>query len=192
MNPPAPVTRTVLPIGIRLLPAHPRRPHHPRHDPKSFSGPWPHRVRNVAHTPASGAHSTRRTFSPDRPIFLKAPNSPVDTPTKKERRGIARRVKASRRPNRPRGTMRTQHRGDRPVIARMVLVGLVAALGISVQAWTEIRLCLEAVHSWTATQLAAWDAPARNETWPIVVAPPPELRRPVREPIIPDESTSGV
>jgi hypothetical protein len=88
--------------------------------------------------------------------------------------------------------MLNQHRGERPMMTRLVLVGMVAALGISVRTWSEIQLGMAAVHAWTAGQLAAWDAPARSDSGPIGVAPPPKARRPVFEPMIAGEGATGI
>ena len=44
------------------------------------------------------------------------------------------------------------------MISRLVLVGVVGALGISVPTWPEVQEWMGAAHSWTAYQLAVWDA----------------------------------
>jgi hypothetical protein len=77
------------------------------------------------------------------------------------------------------------------MMARLILVGMVAVLGISVPTWSEIHLGIKALHSWTATQLAAWDAPARGDRDPIVLATPPVERLPAFEPIVADDRASG-
>ena len=92
------------------------------------------------------------------------------------------------------------------MISRLVLVGVVGALGISVPTWPEVREWMGAAHSWTACQLAAWDACSRSEADSIMMVPTPrpvpvesgrdagsELRRsdppsPTFDPIAVDES----
>ncbi len=59
------------------------------------------------------------------------------------------------------------------MISRLVLVGVVGALGISVPTWPEVREWMGAVHSWTAWQLAAWDACSRREVDSIAMVPTP-------------------
>ncbi len=75
---------------------------------------------------------------------------------------------------------------------RLVLVGMVAALGISVRTWSEIRSGILAVHFWTAAQLAAWDAPTRSDWHRFDVAPPPEWRPTMFDPIVADDGASGL
>jgi hypothetical protein len=59
------------------------------------------------------------------------------------------------------------------MISRLVLVGVVGALGISVPTWPEVREWMGAAHSWTASQLAAWDACSRSEVDSITMVPTP-------------------
>jgi hypothetical protein len=77
------------------------------------------------------------------------------------------------------------------MMARLILVSMVAVLGISIPTWSEIHLGIKAIHSWTATQLAAWDVPARGDRDPIVLAAPPVERLPAFEPIVADDRASG-
>jgi hypothetical protein len=74
------------------------------------------------------------------------------------------------------------------MISRLVLVGMVAALGLSIPSWLEFERGFNAFRSWTTAQLAEWDtwrpreddsitvpampAPSRLETSPVVMREP--------------------
>jgi hypothetical protein len=77
------------------------------------------------------------------------------------------------------------------MITRLVLVGMVAALGISVPTRPGVQGWVLAAHSWTAHQLADWDTGARRSTsgftLPSVVTTVPAF-----EPIVVDERASGL
>lgn len=60
------------------------------------------------------------------------------------------------------------------MIARLVVVFMVGALGISVPAWTDIPATVKAAHSWTADQFAAWDGYRTRSTGTIEWEPIPE------------------
>ena len=73
------------------------------------------------------------------------------------------------------------------MISRLVLVGMVAALGLSIPSWSEFERGFNSFRSWTTAQLAEWDtwrpreddsitvpevpAPSRLETSPVVASP---------------------
>lgn len=57
------------------------------------------------------------------------------------------------------------------MISRLVLVGMVATLGISVPSWSELHRAMRAFHSWTASQLAEWDYSASKGRDEILMAP---------------------
>ena len=78
------------------------------------------------------------------------------------------------------------------MLSRLVLVGMVAALGITVPTWPEIRGWMSAVHSWTACRLEEWDASASSDADPVVPPPLVHRPRPVFTPIEPDETASAV
>jgi hypothetical protein len=124
-------------------------------------------------------------------IYPKASNFPGRYPFKPDYQRNRERARASSESNQPGDTMQAQHRGEHPMMARLILVGMVAALGISVSTWSEIHLCMEAVHSWTATQLAAWDAPRRGDRDSIVLVPLTVARPPAFERIVADDRPSG-
>jgi hypothetical protein len=78
------------------------------------------------------------------------------------------------------------------MMSRLILLGLVAALGVSVQTWTVVLSGIRAIHSWTAEQLAALDGPARSRRDWFDVAPPPEVRLPRFDPIVVDDRALGL
>ena len=77
------------------------------------------------------------------------------------------------------------------MMPRLVLVGLVATLGISVPTWCEVRGCIKAVHSWTARRLAALDhgSSRADESFAVV---PPRRPGPAFEPIVPEEGDASL
>jgi hypothetical protein len=78
------------------------------------------------------------------------------------------------------------------MMTRLVLVGMVAALGITIPSWPEIQGWIGALHSWTACRLEAWDASRRSEADPVASAVMAAWRLPTFEPIVPDDRASGV
>jgi hypothetical protein len=76
------------------------------------------------------------------------------------------------------------------MMTRLVLVGMVAALGISVPTWADFRGRVIAAHSWTAHQLAEWDTSARHRADAIAL-PPVVKAVPRFEPIEVDELASS-
>jgi hypothetical protein len=77
--------------------------------------------------------------------------------------------------------------------SRLVLVGMVAALGISIPTWPEIQGCMLSIHSWTAARLADLDAStSRYEDPPIAVLPLHPRARRSFELIEPDHHVSVV
>lgn len=78
------------------------------------------------------------------------------------------------------------------MISRFVLVGLVAALGISIPTRSELASCVTALHEWTATGLAALDASGHRPLRPVLLAWVPERQRPVYAPIEPATSVVGI
>jgi hypothetical protein len=77
------------------------------------------------------------------------------------------------------------------MMTRAVLVGMVAALGISVPTWPDVQGWVKAAHSWTAHQLADWDTGARRGATGITL---PAFAKPVPafEPIIVVDEPSGL
>jgi hypothetical protein len=88
--------------------------------------------------------------------------------------------------------MQTSHREEHPMMTRLVLVGMVAALGITVPAWSELPGWMKAAHSWTAWQLAEWDRSAPSEVETIMMPPPPVRRVVAFETIVPDDRSSDI
>jgi hypothetical protein len=78
------------------------------------------------------------------------------------------------------------------MMTRLVLVGMVAGLGITVPTRPEIQGWMNALHSWTACRLEAWDSSRRSDADPVRLAAPAERPGRVSEPIEPDDQTSGV
>jgi hypothetical protein len=89
------------------------------------------------------------------------------------------------------------------MVSRLVVVGLVGALGISVPTWPELREWMNAANNRIACQLAAWDASAGGDADLIVVPPiaPAVVDRPRSAPvagstasdlIVVDEHPSGL
>jgi len=78
------------------------------------------------------------------------------------------------------------------MMTRLVLVGMVAALGITVPTWSEVGGCITSLHSWTACRLADWDT-ARSRCEETGVAAR-IVRRPIRvfEPIVPDDTSRDI
>lgn len=78
------------------------------------------------------------------------------------------------------------------MISRFFLVGIVAALGITIPTWTEIRAWMGSLHQWTATALATLDTSTFREDHPEMLVGRVEPIRPVFVPIVPDDHTSSV
>jgi hypothetical protein len=57
------------------------------------------------------------------------------------------------------------------MMTRVFLVGMVAALGITVPTWPDVQGWVNAAHSWTAHQLANWDACPRRTGYDVTVLP---------------------
>jgi hypothetical protein len=81
--------------------------------------------------------------------------------------------------------------GGRPMMTRLVLVGIVAALGISVPTRPEVQGWVMAAHSWTAHQLADWDTGGRRTMSGIILPPFVEAVR-TFEPIAVDDRAPGL
>ena len=76
------------------------------------------------------------------------------------------------------------------MMTRLVLVGMVAALGISVPTTPDIQGWMNAVHSWTAHQLANWDTSAHQQANAITLPPPVDFV-PAWHPIVVEAEVSG-
>lgn len=72
---------------------------------------------------------------------------------------------------------------------RLVLVGMVAALGISVPTRPDVQGWVNAIHAWTVHRLADWDASTRCKLEGITLSPMVRTR-PRFEPILPEERLS--
>lgn len=78
------------------------------------------------------------------------------------------------------------------MISRLVLVGMVAALGITIPTRKEIQGWVNAAHSWTASRLAALDRSAAHGDEPIAIVLAQEPPRPSFTPLVPGEANSIV
>lgn len=78
------------------------------------------------------------------------------------------------------------------MLPRLMMVGMVAALGITVPTRPEVRGCMRSIHSWTAYRLAALDGTTHGSHESIVTIPWAERARPVFEAISPDLRTSSI
>lgn len=72
------------------------------------------------------------------------------------------------------------------MMSRLVLVGMVAALGITVPTWPEIHGCMRSAHVWMAARLADLDASRSPSEDPPIIPPPPIRRTRSITPIDPD------
>jgi hypothetical protein len=59
--------------------------------------------------------------------------------------------------------MKTTQPGERSMLSRLVLFGIVGALGITIPSQKEIGRCFGAAQSWAIARLADWDSPARRQ-----------------------------
>src|SRR5262245_19091116 len=99
-------------------------------------------------------------------------------------RGVSfRKEAATRRTGCALTNRNTIQRGERPMISRLVLVGMVAALGISLPSWPECESGFTGAREWASAQLADWDTwrPREADSCRVADAPAPAPRevRPV-------------
>jgi hypothetical protein len=78
------------------------------------------------------------------------------------------------------------------MISRLVLVGMVAALGLSIPSWSEFERGFSSFRSWTTAQLAEWDTwqPREDDSITVPEMPSPprlEIRRVVTSPVVTGE-----
>jgi hypothetical protein len=78
------------------------------------------------------------------------------------------------------------------MMTRLVLVGMVAALGITAPTWGQIQGWMGALHCWTASRLERWDTSRSHEADFVVAVSPVRRPRPAFEPIEPDDKVSKV
>src|SRR5437762_359530 len=91
--------------------------------------------------------------------------------------------------------IKTIDRGERAMVLRLVLVGMVAALGVSVPSRPECESWFNSAREWVSAQLADWDTWRPSEADSCRVADAPvAVRRPVplvaTEPVVPSKGKS--